>query len=67
MIKNFKSSLKFSFQKGAKPTLKKSESLFHKEQLALVFEKVKSAISSFGSGHSFKKNDENDLLKPLFL
>ena len=35
------------------PTLKKSESLFHKEPIALVFEKVKRAICSFCSIHSF--------------
>ena len=34
-----KSCFQFSLQKGAKPTLKKSESLFHKELIALVSEK----------------------------
>ena len=34
----------FSLQKGAKPTLKKSESLFHKERIDLVFKKVKRAF-----------------------
>ena len=35
----FKSSFQFSLQKGANPNLKKIESLFHNEQIALVFEK----------------------------
>ena len=44
-------------------SLKKSESLFHKEQIALVFEKVKRAICSFGS---FKKSNESTWLTTLF-
>ena len=36
-------------KKGAKAALKKSESLFHKERIALVFKKVKRAIHSFFS------------------
>ena len=38
------------------PTPKKSESLFHKEPIALVFEKVKRAFCSFCSIHSFFKD-----------
>ena len=39
----------FSVQKGAKPTLKNSESFFHKEQITLMFAKVKRVISLFCS------------------
>ena len=38
----------FSVQKGAKPTLKNSESFFH-EQITLMFAKVKRVISLFCS------------------
>ena len=45
------------------PTLKKSESLFHKERIALGFEKVKRAIRSFCSSRSFKKSDKSERVK----
>ena len=44
VIHIFLSSFQFSLQQGAKPTLKKSESLFHNERIALVFKKVKRGI-----------------------
>ena len=63
----YKSSFQFSLQKGAKPTLKKSKLLFHKEWIALVFEKVKRAIHSFCSCCSLKKsNRERFAIIPLY-
>ena len=48
--------------KGAKPTLKKSESLFHKERIDLVFKKVKRAIvlysGSLLTGRQERKREE---------
>ena len=51
-------AFQFSFQKGAKPGLKKSELLFHKEQIALVFEKVERAIRSFAQVAILKRATE---------
>ena len=42
------------------PTLKKSELLFHKEQIVLVFQKVKKVEHSFSSSCSFKKSDKSE-------
>ena len=63
----YKSSFQFSLQKGAKPSLRKSKLLFHKEWIALVFEKVKRAIHSFCSCCSLKKsNRERFAIIPLY-
>ena len=56
----------FPFKKEQSPLLKKSESLFHKERIALVFEKSNKAIHSFCSSCSFKKSSGSDLLPHFF-